>query len=203
MQLLSLISPLPTTVHDFKQSVKAQDDNVRMEFTSDNTEIYHKLLRLRNLTWFILEANSCAPGTYRIHNKLLKHLPEDTLKIHKEILNNIWTSADFPPWWRAATVNFIPKPNKDHLTHPVTDQLHWPAAWARSWNAWLTHTSFGIVNRSQWGLRRHCSTMDHIVSLERYSMMHFLWISMQSISSLTRRWPMRQFGNMVLSKACP
>ena len=37
-----------------------------------------------------------APGPDGIHNNLLKYLPEDTLKILKEILNKIWISADFP-----------------------------------------------------------------------------------------------------------
>ena len=55
------------------------------------------------------------------HNNLLKYLPEDTLKILKEILNTIWISADFPQQWRAATVIPIPKPNIEH-TDPLSYQ---------------------------------------------------------------------------------
>ena len=66
-----------------------------------------------------MKAKPRAPGPDGIHNNLLKHLPEDTLKILKEILNKIWTSADFPHQWRAATVIPIPKPNKDH-TDPLS-----------------------------------------------------------------------------------
>ena len=67
----------------------------------------------------MLKAKPHAPGPNGIHNNLLKHLPEDTLKILKEILNIIWISGDFPPPWRAATVILIPKPNKDH-TDPLS-----------------------------------------------------------------------------------
>ena len=36
-----------------------------------------------------MKAKPRAPGPDEIHNNLLKHLPEDTLKILKEILNKI------------------------------------------------------------------------------------------------------------------
>ena len=103
-----------------------------------------------------------------------EHLPEDTLKILKEILNKIWTSADFPHQWRAATVIPIPKPNKDH-----TDPLSYrPIALTsclckvleRMINTrliWYLEKS-GILDRSQCGFRKYRSTTDHLVSLERY-----------------------------------
>ena len=101
------------------QTIKAHGERARIDFTSDNTEVYNKPLRLRDLRRSILKAKPRAPGPDGIHNNLLKHLPEDTLKILKEILNNIWISGDFPPQWRAATVIPIPKPNKD-LTNPLS-----------------------------------------------------------------------------------
>ena len=121
-----------------------------------------------------MKAKPRAPGPDGIHNNLLKHLPEDRLKILKEILNKIWTSADFPHQWRAATVIPIPKPNKDH-----TDPLSYrPIALTsclckvleRMINTrliWYLEKS-GILDRSQCGFRKHRSTTDHLVSLERY-----------------------------------
>ena len=121
-----------------------------------------------------MKAKPRAPGPDGIHNNLLKHLPEDTLKILKEILNKIWTSADFPHQWRAAMVIPIPKPNKDH-----TDPLSYrPIALTsclynvleRMINTrliWYLEKS-GILDRSQCGFRKHRSTTDHLVSLERY-----------------------------------
>ena len=43
-----------------------------------------------------MKAKPRAPGPDGIHNNLLQDLPDDSLKILKEILNKIWTSADFP-----------------------------------------------------------------------------------------------------------
>ena len=122
----------------------------------------------------VMKAKPRAPGPEGIYNNLLKHLPEDTLKILTEILNKIWTSADFPHQWRAATVIPIPKPNKDH-----TDPLSYrPIALTsclckiiecliNTGYIWYLE-KYGILNRSQCGFRKHRSTNDHLVSLERY-----------------------------------
>ena len=121
-----------------------------------------------------MKAKPRAPGPDGIHNNLLKHLPEDTLKILKEILNKIWISADFPQQWRAARVIPIPKPNKDH-----TDPLSYrPIALTsclckvleRMINTRLIWylEKYRILDRSQCGFRKHRSTTDHLVSLERY-----------------------------------
>ena len=148
-----------------------------------------------------MKAKPRAPGPDGIHNNLLKHLPEDTLKILKEILNKIWTSTDFPHQWRAVTVIPIPKPNKDH-----TDPLSYrPIALTsclckvlkRMINTrfiWYLEKS-GILDRSQCGFRKHHSTTDHLVSGT-----HLPEGSRQLFSSLTWRKHMRQPGNMVSSE---
>ena len=156
------------------QTIKVQEEKVKIDFKSDNIEVYNKTSRLRDLRWSIMKAKPRAPGPEGIHNNLLKHLPEDTLKILKEIRNKIWTSADFPHQWRAATVIPIPKPNKDH-----TDPLSYrPIALTsclckvleRMINTrliWYLEKS-GMLDKSQCALRKHRSTTDHLVSLERY-----------------------------------
>ena len=121
-----------------------------------------------------MKAKPRAPGPDGIHNNLLKHLLEDTLRFLKEILNKIWISADFPQQWRAATVIPIPKPNKDH-TEPLSSR---PIALTsclckvleRMINTRLIWylEKYRILDRSQCGFRKHRSTTDHLVSLERY-----------------------------------
>ena len=151
-------------------AIKEQEERVKIDFTSDNTEVYNKPFGLRDLRRSIMKVKPRAPGPDGIHNNLLRHLPEDTLKI----LNKIWISADFPQQWRAATVIPIPKPNKDH-----TDPLSYrPIALTnclckvleRMINARLIWylEKHRILDRSQCGFRKHCSTTDHMVSLERY-----------------------------------
>ena len=121
-----------------------------------------------------MKAKPRAPGPDGIHNNLLKHLLEDTLKLRKEILNKIWISADFPQQWRAATVIPIPKPNKDHtdplsyrpialtssLCKVLERMINTPLIWFLE--------KYRILDRSQCGFRKHRSTNDHPVSLERY-----------------------------------
>ena len=122
----------------------------------------------------ILKAKPRAPGPDGIHTNLLKHLPEETLKILKEILNIIWISGDFPHQWRAATVIPIPKPNKDHTNtlsyRPIALTSCLCKVLERMINTrfiWYLE-KYGILDKSQCGFRKHRSTTDHLVSLERY-----------------------------------
>ena len=122
----------------------------------------------------ILKAKPRAPGPDGIHNNLLKHLPEDTLKILKEILNNIWISGDVPPQWSVATVIPIPKPNKDHSNplsyRPITLTSCLCKVLERMIDTrfiWYLE-KYGILDKKQCGFRKHRSTMDHLVSLKRY-----------------------------------
>ena len=121
-----------------------------------------------------MKAKLRAPGPDEIHNNLLKHPFEDTLKILKEILNKLWTSADFPQQWRAATVIPVPQSHKDH-----TDPLSYgPIALTsclckvleRIINTrFIWHLEkYRILDRSQCGFRKQRSMTDHPVSLERY-----------------------------------
>ena len=151
--------------------MKEQEERVKIDCTSDNTEVYNKPFRLRNLRRSIAKPKPPAPGPDGIHNNLLKHLPEDTLKILKVILNKIWISADFPQQWRAATVIPISKPNKDN-----TDPLSYrPIALTSCLCKVLEHMinahliwfleKYWILDRSQCGFRKHRSTTDHLLSL--------------------------------------
>ena len=121
-----------------------------------------------------MKAKPRVPGPDGIHNNLLKNLLEDTLKILKEILNKIWTSADFPQQWRAATVIPILKPNKDH-TDPLIYQpialtsclCKVPECMINTRFIWYLE-KYRRLDRSQCGFRKHPSMTDNLMSLERY-----------------------------------
>ena len=188
------------------QAIKEQEEKIKIDFTSDNTEVYNKPFRLRDLRRSIMKAKPRAPGPDGIHNNLLKHLPEDTLKILKEILNKIWTSADFPHQWRAATVVPIPKPNKDH-TDPLSYRPIALTSCLCKVLECMINTRFiwyleksGILDRSQCGFRKHRSTTDPWWALKDIFGTHLPESSRQSVSSLTWRKHMRQPGNMVSSE---
>ena len=121
-----------------------------------------------------MKAKLRAPEPDGIHDNLLKHLPEETLRILKEILNKIWISADFPQQWRAATVMPIPKTNKDHpdpLSYrPIALTSCQCNILERIINTrfiWYLE-KYRILDRSQCGFRKHHSTTEHLMSLERY-----------------------------------
>ena len=129
---------------------------------------------MRDLRRSTLKAKPRAPGPAGINNNLLKHLPEDTLKILKEILSIIWISCVFPAQWRAATVIPIPKPNKDHA-NPLSYRPIALTSCLCKFLERMINTRFiwylekyGILDKSQCGFRNRCSTTDHLVSLERY-----------------------------------
>ena len=133
-------------------------------------------------------------------------VPEDTLKILKEILNNIWISADSPQQWRAATVIPIPKPNKDHIDplsyRPIALTSCLCKVLERMINKRLIWylEKYRIPDKSQCGFRKHRSTTDHLVSFERYLGMPLLRGNRQLVSFLTWRKPLRQPGNMASSE---
>ena len=148
------------------QAIKEQEEKVKIDFTSDITEVYNKPFRLRDLRRSIMKAH----GPDGIHNNLLKHLPEDTLKI----LNKIWISGDHPHQWRAATVIPIPKPNKDHTDPLIYRPIALTSCLCKVLESML-NTRFiwyleksRILDKSQCGFRKHRSTTGHLVSLERY-----------------------------------
>ena len=153
-----------------------------------------------------MKAKPRAPGPDGIHNNLLKHLHEDTLKILKEILNKIWISADFPQQWRAATVIPIPKPNKDH-TDPLSYQpIALPSCLCKVLER-MVNTRFiwylekyRILDRSQCSFRKHRSTTDHLVSFSRYLRDAFAQRQQAVGLFFDLEQPMRQPGNMASSE---
>ena len=127
------------------------------------------------------------------------------LKILKEIFNKSWTSANFPHQGRAAMVIPIPKPNKDHtdplsyrpitLTSCLCKVLEYMI---NTCFIWYLETS-EIFDRSQCGFRKHHSTVNHLVSLERYLRDAFAWRQQAVGLFFDLEKSMRQPGNMVLS----
>ena len=99
-----------------------------------------------------------------------------SLRTHQRSSRRSWTSFGslVISRWRAATVIPIPRPNKDHA-NPLS---HRPIALTSCLCKFLEHMviarfiwyleKHGILDKSQCGFRKHHSTTDHLVSLERY-----------------------------------
>ena len=96
------------------QNIKKQEEKIKLNFTSSNTEEYNSLFNITELKDAIAVSKDTATGPDDIHYQMLKHLPETALDTLLHIFNGIWTTGVFPESWRLATIIPIPKPGKDH-----------------------------------------------------------------------------------------
>lgn len=149
------------------------DFNVSSRDKKENRS-YNKNFKLRDLKWAIKKSNNSTPGPDQIHYEILRHLPEETLKVLLKIINECWNSDYFPDSWREALIIPIPKPGKDHL-YPINYR---PIALTscickvveRMVNErliWYLEKN-KILNRQQCGFRKNRSTVDHLVRLETF-----------------------------------
>ena len=96
------------------QNIKKQEEKIKLNFTSSNTEEYNSLFNITELKDAIAVSKDTATGPDDIHYQMLKHLPETALDTLLHIFNGIRTTGVFPESWRLATIIPIPKPGKDH-----------------------------------------------------------------------------------------
>ena len=95
------------------RKIKTEQEKVKLNFKSQNNEIYNKDFNLDELVEAIQLSHDSATGPDEIHYQMLKHLPENSLETLLNILNYIWTNGKFPEDWTYATIIPIPKPGKD------------------------------------------------------------------------------------------
>ena len=86
------------------QNIKKQEEKIKINFTSSNTEEYNSLFNITELKDAIAVSKDTATGPDDIHYQMLKHLPETALDTLLHICNGIWTTGVFPESWRLATI---------------------------------------------------------------------------------------------------
>ena len=156
------------------QKVKNEQEKIKLNFKSTNTEEYNNLFNFDELLEAINQSHDSATGPDEIHYQMLKHLPESSLQALLSIFNNIWTSGDFPEDWRLATVIPIPKPGKD----PAEPTNYRPIALTSCLCKTLERMidkrliwyleSNNLLTRYQSGFRAGRSTNDNLVRLETF-----------------------------------
>ena len=141
---------------------KEQDEKVRINITSEGTDISNKPFRLRNLRRSILEAKFHDTTPDGIHDILLKRFPENTRKISTEILNNFWTFLDFSV--ESSSCDLL-RQNKDCIDPSSNISISLTCYLYRV-RACMINTCFiccleisSILDRSQCGFRKHHSTV--------------------------------------------
>ena len=156
------------------QKNKAEQEKIKLNFKSANTEEYNNLFNFDELLDAIKQSHDSATGPDEVHYQMLKHLPESSLQALLGIFNHIWTTGDFPEDWRLATVIPIPKPGKD----PAEPTNYRPIALTsclcktleRMINKrliWYLESN-NLLSRYQSGFRAGRSINDNLVRLETF-----------------------------------
>ena len=155
-------------------SVRKKAEKQTIKFSSYNAEVYNKPLSMEELRDALRRAHDTSAGPDEIHYQLLKHLPDASLLLLLNILNQIWLSGDFPSDWKKTIVIPIPKPGKDP-TNPINYRLI-------ALTSCICKTMERMINRRlvwyleshklltnvQCGFRSKRSTVDHLVRFETF-----------------------------------
>ena len=156
------------------QNIKKQEEKIKLNFTSSNTEEYNSLFNITELKDAIAVSKDTATGPDDIHYQMLKHLPETALDTLLHIFNGIWTTGVFPESWRLATIIPIPKPGKYHAetTHyrPIALTSCLCKTLERMINkrlVWYLESN-NLITKLQSGFRAERSTNDNLVRLDAF-----------------------------------
>ena len=156
------------------QKVKAEQEKIKLNFKSTNTEEYNNLFNFDELLDAIKQSHDSATGPDEIHYQMLKHLPESSLQALLGIFNHIWTTGDFPEDWRLATVIPIPKPGKDHAEPTNYRPIALTSCLCKTLERMINKRliwyleSNNLLSRYQSGFRAGRSTNDNLVKLETF-----------------------------------
>ena len=96
------------------RKIESEQEKIKLNFKSQNTEIYNKDFNLDELVEAIQLSHDSAMGPDEIHYQMLKYLQENSLETLLNIFKYIWTTGKFPENWTYATIIPFPKTGK-HL----------------------------------------------------------------------------------------
>ena len=175
-ELAGRLSHNSSSTHYSTQFLRAKQraETTNLNFTSTNAEHYNTTFTLDELEHSLSSCNKSAPGPDDISYDIISHLPRECLGVILNILNQIWTTQNFPDSWRLATVIPIPKPGKDHQDagnyRPISLTSCLCKLMERMVNRRLTwflerHES---LSHLQCGFRRNRSTIDHLVRFDSF-----------------------------------
>ena len=156
------------------KNIKNSEEQHELDFKSNNKEIYNKPFKLRDLKRSIKRARNTASGPDNIHIQVIKHLPEETLIILLDIINDIWVRGDFPNIWREAHIIPLPKPNKDlsnkinYRPIALTSQLCKIMEQMVNERLIFYLNKNGYLSNLQCGFRKNRNCLDHLIRLETY-----------------------------------
>ena len=159
---------------DAFKPTKSAEEQTPIDFSTNKQFHYNRKFKLRDLKRSIKRAKNTAAGPDQVHYELLKHLPDECLKVLLDLINEYWESNTFPPSWRLALVLPIPKPDKDRFLptsyRPIALTSCICKTMERMVNERLIHhlEKKKILTKFQCGFRNDKSTTDQLVRFETY-----------------------------------
>ena len=143
------------------RKIKTEQEKVKLNFKSQNNEIYNKDFNLDELVEAIQLSHDSATGPDEIHYQMLKHLPENSLETLLNIFNYIWTTGKFPEDWTLAEPNnYRPIALASCLCKTLERMINKRLTWFLESN--------NHISRFQSGFRSDRSTTDNLVRLETF-----------------------------------
>lgn len=143
-----------------------------VDFSTDELLTYNQSFSLAELKSAICKLRTVSEGPDRIHNDMLKHLPDNVLVMLLDIFNRLWENGEFPGSWREAIVIPILKPGKTGSEplhyRPISLTSCLCKLMERLVNVRLSWflESRNILTNDQCGFRRNRCTTDHLVTLD-------------------------------------
>ena len=106
---------------------------------------------------------SVSEGPDRVHNNMLRHLPEVALKVFLTVFNDIWRKGEFPVSWREATVIPLLMPGKTGM-----DPLHYRPISLTPYNRVVAGALKPKSSSSLHPFVLNLCTIDYIDYIDRY-----------------------------------
>ena len=156
------------------QSKKLSEEQVNLNFYSNNKENYNQPFTFRELNQAIHNSLNTAAGPDDIHNQVLKMLPEPTQLILLEIFNDMWELDRFPDLWRDALIIPLPKPNKDPTNPNNYRPISLTSCLCKTFERMINNRlvwyleSRQLLSVNQCGFRKHRTTTDQLLKLETH-----------------------------------
>ena len=158
---------------EFKK-IKDQQEKIKLNFSSNNSEIYNRYFKLRDLKRAIKKSKNTAPGPDNIPYEVLRHLPEQTLLLWLDIINHMWKIGCFPKCWQESYILPFPKPDKDHKLRDNYRPISLTSCLCKTVERMINERlvwyleKYKKLDTIQCGFRKHHNTLDHLLRLETY-----------------------------------
>ena len=158
---------------EFKK-IKDQQEKNKLNFSSNNSEIYNRYFKLRDLKRAIKKSKNTAPGPDNIPYEVLRHLPEQTLLLWLDIINHMWKIGCFPKCWQESYILPFPKPDKDHKLRDNYRPISLTSCLCKTVERMINERlvwyleKYKKMDTIQCGFRKHHNKLDHLLRLETY-----------------------------------